>query len=193
MKRRFQLVAALFATSLCTVASAQQMPPPTGMPMPGAMAPHGAPGMPAMFPHPPMPPHLFMAPPLPPELRLSEAQQDKVFEIQHAGAPVMRDQMKIARQAAEELHKLSATDAFDEAAVRAVSARLGQAMTELHVLRIRQQRQIEAVLTPEQRKQLADEKKKQFEMRDLPHHPARFADRQMACDRAPEKTGKASR
>ena len=64
----------------------------------GDFAGHGGPGM---MGGEMLPPHLR-------GLNLTEAQRDKIFEIMHAQAPVMRDKAKALRKAETDLHALTA-------------------------------------------------------------------------------------
>jgi Spy/CpxP family protein refolding chaperone len=87
-------------------------------------------------------------------LRLSEAQQDKLFAIEHAAAPPRRQQEKTVRRAHEALRALRDAAQFDEARAAAASRELGQAIAAEALLEARLHAQAMAVLTPEQREQL---------------------------------------
>jgi Spy/CpxP family protein refolding chaperone len=87
-------------------------------------------------------------------LRLSEAQQDKLFAIEHAAAPQRRQQEKTVRRAHEALRALRDAAQFDEARAAAASRELGQAIAAEALLEARLHAQAMAVLTPEQREQL---------------------------------------
>jgi Spy/CpxP family protein refolding chaperone len=87
-------------------------------------------------------------------LRLSEAQQDKLFAIEHAAAPQRRQQEKTVRRAHEALRALRDAAQFDEARAAAASRELGQAIAAEALLQARLHAQAMAVLTPEQREQL---------------------------------------
>jgi Spy/CpxP family protein refolding chaperone len=87
-------------------------------------------------------------------LRLSEAQQDKLFAIEHAAAPQRRQQEKTVRRAHEALRALRDAAQFDEARAAAASRELGQAIAAGALLEARLHAQAMAVLTPEQREQL---------------------------------------
>ncbi|MCB4359794.1 Spy/CpxP family protein refolding chaperone [Quatrionicoccus australiensis] len=91
-------------------------------------------------------------------VNLSEVQRDKVFEIMHAQAPVMRERAKAEQKANEELRKLAAAPDYSEAKARALSEAIGKAAAEAALARVKVDRQIADVLTPEQRKQLAEAK-----------------------------------
>lgn len=88
-------------------------------------------------------------------LNLSEAQQDKLFNIMHAAAPQRREHMKAIRKAHEALAELTRAERFDEAKASALSRELGQAVAAQALLHARTMAQALAVLTPEQRAQLA--------------------------------------
>jgi Spy/CpxP family protein refolding chaperone len=87
-------------------------------------------------------------------LQLSEAQQDKLFAIEHAAAPQRRQQAKAVRHAHEALRDLRESNQFDEAKAGAASRELGQAVAAEALLEARVHAQVMAVLTPEQREQL---------------------------------------
>jgi Spy/CpxP family protein refolding chaperone len=87
-------------------------------------------------------------------LRLTEAQQDKLFAIEHAAAPQRRQQAKVIRHAHEALRALRDADRFDEARAGAAARELGQAIAAEALLEARLHAQRMAVLTPEQREQL---------------------------------------
>ena len=89
-------------------------------------------------------------------LKLSEDQQDKVFVILHAAAPAMREQGKAVRKARESLHDLGRATSFDSGNAGALAQSLGKAESQLALLQARADHDIYAVLTDEQRKELAD-------------------------------------
>lgn len=91
-------------------------------------------------------------------LNLTEAQRDKVFEIQHAQAPVMRDMAKAHQKAEDELRKLAAGPDFSQAKANSLSNALGKSVADMAIARTKTDRQIFEVLTPEQRQQLAEMK-----------------------------------
>ena len=91
-------------------------------------------------------------------LNLSEAQRDKVFEIMHAQAPVMREKAKVARKAGEDLRALTTAADFSDAKARTLADTEAKAMADMSLVRAKAERQVFEVLTPEQRKQLAEMK-----------------------------------
>jgi Spy/CpxP family protein refolding chaperone len=158
------LLAACFATSAFAAGEAdappaadQQGPGHRGERGPGPDGgPHGfgehgpgmpGPGMPFDGMHGGMMMHMR-------RLNLSEAQQDKLFNIHHAAEPEQREHMKAIRKAHEALAELGRADRFDDARAAALSRDLGQAIAAAVLLRARTEAQALAVLTPEQREQL---------------------------------------
>jgi periplasmic protein CpxP/Spy len=87
-------------------------------------------------------------------LKLSEAQDDKLFAIMHAQAPQRRENDKAIRKAHEALRELGRADKFDDAKAAALARDLGQAVAAEALLQARTEAQVLAVLTPEQREQL---------------------------------------
>lgn len=87
-------------------------------------------------------------------LKLSEAQDDKLFAIMHAEAPQRRENDKAIRKAHEALRELGRADKFDDAKAGALARDLGQAVAAEALLQARTEAQVLAMLTPEQREQL---------------------------------------
>jgi Spy/CpxP family protein refolding chaperone len=134
------LIAALGAAHPAFAAGEPDAPPAAGRHGPDGDHERG-PGMP--FGH--MPLH---------RLKLTEAQQDKVFAIMHAQAPQRREYDKAIRKAHEALRDLGHADKFDETKAGAVARDLGQAVAAQALLQARTDAQVQAVLTPEQRDEL---------------------------------------
>ena len=141
--KRF-LVAASVALAIPLGAAAFQGEP-GGHPGCGHFAGRGGPGMGGEM----MLPHLR-------GLNLSEAQRDKIFEIMHAQAPLMREKAKAVRKAEDDLRALAAADDYSDAKARALADMAAKAISEMSLARARAERQVFETLTPEQRKQLAD-------------------------------------
>jgi Spy/CpxP family protein refolding chaperone len=89
-------------------------------------------------------------------LNLSEAQRDKVFEIMHGQAPAMREKGKALRNAEESMRKLVLSPEYNEPKALELANSAAKAMSEMSLARAKAERQVYEVLTPEQRKQLAD-------------------------------------
>ena len=141
--KRF-LVAASVALAIPLGAAAFQGEP-GGHPGCGHFAGRGGPGMGGEM----MFPHLR-------GLNLSEAQRDKIFEIMHAQAPLMREKAKAVRKAEDDLRALAAADDYSDAKARTLADTAAKAISEMSLARARAERQVFEALTPEQRKQLAD-------------------------------------
>jgi protein CpxP len=104
----------------------------------------------------PMLPMMGGEPPFLHGLDLSEAQQDKVFAILHAEAPYLREQGKAARKAQEALRALSQAAQYDDAKAAALAQAGAQALANITLQHVRTGQKLLALLTPEQRKQLAE-------------------------------------
>ena len=98
----------------------------------GSFGGHGGPGMGGEQ----MMPHLR-------GLNLSDAQRDKA---------------KAVRKAENDLRALTAADDFNDAKARALADTAAKAMSEMTLARAKAERQVFEVLTPEQRKQMAEMK-----------------------------------
>lgn len=96
--------------------------------------------------------------PLPPYLRavtLSDDQQDRIFDLLHAQAPQMRQLVRRLHRSHEQLRDLGLSDKYDEATARTLVAAGSKDEAELALLRTRTDHEILAVLTTEQRRQVA--------------------------------------
>lgn len=89
-------------------------------------------------------------------LDLSQDQQDQIFKIRHDQEQAVYDQKKALKAAAGTLRDLGRADSFDAAKAKQAADALGQAQGQLALLRAQSMAQIRAVLTPEQRQQLAE-------------------------------------
>jgi protein CpxP len=124
---------------------------PEGRPE-GRMRPAGpmGPGLPfavheSGMPHLPM--HL---------LKLSDEQEDRIYAILHAQEPAMRKLQRAAAKQREAMHALGDTVPFDERKAAALAQEAGTLHAETILQRTRTHAQVLAVLTPEQRAQLAN-------------------------------------
>lgn len=102
-------------------------------------------------------------------IKLSEAQQDKVFEIMHNRAPALRDAMKTAGKSRKELNELVRSGNFKESDGRALAERGAKALAEAQFLKASSEAEILAVLTPEQRTEI----KSRQERRETAMHDGR--------------------
>ncbi|CAM5222570.1 hypothetical protein CDEF62S_02535 [Castellaniella defragrans] len=90
------------------------------------------------------------------KLNLTQDQQDQIFKIRHDQAQAFYDQRKALRIAAKSLHEVTTADSFDQAKAKQAADAMGQAESQLALLRAQTQAQIRAVLTPEQRQKLSE-------------------------------------
>ena len=87
-------------------------------------------------------------------LGLSEAQQDQIFKIHHDAVPAMREHMKQARKAREDLRQIAMADKFDEARARQAADAQAKALGAMAVMRAQNMNRVRQVLTPEQRSKM---------------------------------------
>jgi periplasmic protein CpxP/Spy len=90
------------------------------------------------------------APPFMMGLKLSDDQQDKIFNIMHAAAPQMREQSKFVRKAREALHDMTRSAQFSNDGAMTLAQAAGKAESQLAYLRTRMEHDLYVVLTPEQ-------------------------------------------
>jgi len=137
-----EVVAEGLVESLGTFEIAQYGPPAGGPPpsagRAGGPAGPGAPGPMAMR-----------------GLGLTEAQQDAIFNLHHAQAPQMREQMKALRKARDALQELARSDNFDEQRASALAGDIARIGSTIALMRARTQAAVWKLLTPEQRQQAA--------------------------------------
>ncbi len=177
-KQSLQQILLAAGLTLGGYAQAFDMPAPDSAP---GMPPHAVPGAPGFTGHehgdgpeehgPGMPrgpegmmPFMGGEPPFLHGLDLSEAQQDKVFAILYAEAPYLREQGKAARKAHEALRALAQSAQYDDAKASALAQAGAQAMANIELQQVRTEQKLLALLTPEQRKQMAEHR---------PHQPPR--------------------
>jgi Spy/CpxP family protein refolding chaperone len=129
---------------------------PGPMGMPPMMPPMGDPFMEGM----PPPPFLH-------DLNLTEAQQDKIFSILHNNAPLLREQSKLVKKSGDAIHEMADSANYDEAKLKALAESHARALAEIEVIHARSMHQIQALLTPEQHKQIDAMKAKFDEHRTM--------------------------
>ena len=150
MKPSTLFVPFLLAASVATasLAQAEQSPPP---PPAGDHRDHGpdredgpdrGPGA-GMHPH---------------GVKLTEAQQDKLFALHHAAEPARREREKAIRRAHDGLRDMDESGKFDDAKAAALAQTLGQAFAAEELDRAREHAQFLSLLTPEQRAAMQEEK-----------------------------------
>ena len=143
MKSITLIAPVLLAASLTIVSLA------TAQPTPPQPAPHGEHGPDREDDHGPGPG---------PRLQLTEAQQDKLFALRHAAAPARRERDKAIARAQDGLRDLADSGRFDDAKAAALAQTLGQAIAAEELDHAREQAQFLALLTPEQRAKMQEQK-----------------------------------
>jgi protein CpxP len=88
-------------------------------------------------------------------LKLSDDQQDKIFNIMHAAAPQLRDQSKSVRKARDALRDMTHAAQFSNDGAMTLAQAAGKAEGQLAYLRTRMEHDLYAVLTPEQQAEVA--------------------------------------
>lgn len=89
-------------------------------------------------------------------LNLTEQQRDQVFELMHKEAPARYSAAKQARAQHDALQKLAAAERFNEGEAKKLADTIGKAHADMTLQRLKTERQILALLTPEQRQQAAN-------------------------------------
>lgn len=97
----------------------------------------------------PAPPHWLHG------IELDEAQQDRIFDILHEVAAAQRKAQRTAERTHHQLSHLGMATDYSESNARKLSDQHAQAIGELTLLRIRTEKRILDVLTPEQRRDAA--------------------------------------
>jgi periplasmic protein CpxP/Spy len=105
-------------------------------------------------------------------LKLTEDQEDKVFAILHAAAPALREQAKALRKAHDGLRDLPTAAQYDDARAKALADTAGKAISQLALLRTRAAHEIYALLTADQRAEMADRRRmwESHHHESPPHH-----------------------
>lgn len=181
------VLATVIAASTPLLVHAAPTPADAG---PAASAHRGGPGQPGGpgFDHRRGGPEFNRGPHFLQGIKLSEAQQDKVFEIMHNRAPALRDAMKTAGKSRKELNELVRSGNFKETEARALADRGAKALAEAEFLKASSEADILAVLTPEQRTELKNrQERREVAMRDG-HGPARGAHRGQTPPPPPAQT-----
>lgn len=101
--------------------------------------------------------------PIPPylkKLNLTDEQKGKIESLVQNQAQVMHDKIKVMHEAKMELRHIPMSSEYDEAKVKALSESSAKEMAEIAELHARTDHQIYQLLTPEQRKQMEEQRAK---------------------------------
>lgn len=150
-RTRLLLASVALSMPLALLAEPMKMPdmPHLGMPMHSPTCGHGGHFERGMDP---VPPFLH-------EANLDEAQRDKIFLIMHAQMPQLREQEKARMKARQALTELGMSGQYSDAKAKALADTLARATAEIALIRARNDSQIVALLTPEQRAALDKSRK----------------------------------
>ena len=92
------------------------------------------------------------------DLDLSDVQQDKIIALVHPQLPLIWKVEKQRHQLLDELQKLGSEEKFDESKANEIAAKLANIEKEAVYNHAKTDSQIFAILTPEQRKKLSEQK-----------------------------------
>jgi len=106
-------------------------------------------------PPPGMPAGLLSSPPFLDGIELTDTQQDALFELQQAQASVERLLERKAAKALDELRRLSAKERFNAGQARVLADSYAQAQAQLLFNQAELDSKVRALLTAEQRQQIA--------------------------------------
>lgn len=101
-------------------------------------------------------PSLDMVPRFMHGLKLTEEQHDKIFALMYEQIPSVREKLKAASKAREELQRMAGTDHFDADRARALAETNAQAIAQVMLKHAERDAKLRMLLTPEQRKQSDD-------------------------------------
>lgn len=97
-------------------------------------------------------------PPYLKNLNLTDEQRGKIKSLMHDQESAMHNKMQELRKAHMELRSLSMSADYDEAKVKMLSESSAKVMAEMAQMRAHTENQIYQLLSPEQRKQLEEQK-----------------------------------
>jgi Spy/CpxP family protein refolding chaperone len=95
---------------------------------------------------------------LPPFIHLTPQQQDRLLELRHAHEPALRAHRDQLRAARGELRAIALAHSYDATRARQAGARAAQASSAIESMNARLQNAVLALLTPEQRRQIDEDK-----------------------------------
>lgn len=105
-------------------------------------------------------PPLDMMPPSMLGLKLTDEQRDKIFALMHEQIPSVREKLKAASKAREELRRMAGEDGFNADKARTLAQTSAQAMALVMLKHAELDAKLRMLLTPEQRKQSDDARSK---------------------------------
>lgn len=100
------------------------------------------------------------------KLDLSEEQREQVNSIFKESKPQLREHSAELRDVSKQIHGLALSDNYDEEQVSDLADRKGDIMAEMVKLKTARMAEVYALLTPEQKEELADLRQKKKEKRE---------------------------
>ena len=91
-------------------------------------------------------------------VKLTDAQRDKMFAIHHAMEPQAYEKFKILRKSHEDVRGAATSATYDEGRVKAAIDAGARAKADLQLMRVRAEHEVFAMLTPEQKAQVEQNK-----------------------------------
>ncbi len=92
-------------------------------------------------------------------LDLTDAQKTQIKALREQAQTATKPYFEQIKPLREEMEKLIAAPAFDEAAARAIAQKMAQAQIEIHLIQAKTQAAISQVFTPEQKAKLEEMRK----------------------------------
>jgi protein CpxP len=91
-------------------------------------------------------------------VKLTDAQRDKMFALHHAMEPQAYEKIKVLRKSHEDLRGAATSPNYDEAKVKAAIDASARAKADLQLMRVHAEHEVFAMLTPEQKAQVEQNK-----------------------------------
>lgn len=91
-------------------------------------------------------------------VQLSDTQKDQVFQLVYAQAPALHEKYKALRHIRSDLRKATMSDQYDSARVSKLASDEAQTRSSVTVIRAELRHKIYMLLTPEQKKQLMQQR-----------------------------------
>jgi len=99
-------------------------------------------------------------PPMMKRLNLTDEQKDKISQLRKQDAGVMAEKFKAMRDSRTQLREMQAKGEYDAAKVKVLTEQGAQTMAEMGQIRARQHHEMMQILTPDQRKQVAEKRER---------------------------------
>ncbi|MCB1959547.1 MAG: Spy/CpxP family protein refolding chaperone [Rhodocyclaceae bacterium] len=107
-------------------------------------------------------------------LDLSDAQRDRIFELKHALAPKLRDEMKAVHASRQSLREMMDKGEYDAAKVKQLTEEGAAAKARMAQLTLQNQHEVYQLLTPEQRTKMSELREQRAERREAKREARRM-------------------